>query len=299
MRWFLIALVGCSTNGKTSIIIDDSASEIGEPGVETSNEVSLNDADGDGFSEDVDCDDSNPLIHPEATESCNDIDDNCNSQIDEGVLIDWFFDGDGDGYGAEFLEQACLSIPDAVALDGDCDDSNPLIYPTSPERVDGVDSNCNGAKDWLVTIYVAVDDAGELCINDQVLGDTGGWTTGKMYETWLTTGPATIGIYGWDTGFQITAGIIHIELSDGTQWVSDETWMYSPNPDDSASKSGWCTPAYDDSDWETVQVIGPIGISPWGNAPSVFPSGSPAQWIWDYFPVELNSQYLRRQITLP
>ena len=97
----------------------------------------------------------------------------------------------------------------------------------------------------------------------------------------------------------ITAGIGHIEISDGSIWVTDETWRYSPNPGDSAGKDGWCTPAFDDTAWEAVQVIGPIGVSPWGNAPTIFPAASPANWIWDYFPVNLNSQYLRKDITLP
>jgi len=290
-------LWGCSTTGKTSLLIGEDSS-MDEDSVFSAQEEVI-DNDGDGFSLDDDCDDSNPLIHPAATELCNGIDDNCNDEIDEGVLIDWFFDFDEDGYGSDFLEQACVSIPGAVILDGDCDDNNPLIHPNSTQRVDGIDSDCNGTRDWLVQIYVAVDDAGELCVNNQVLGDTGGWSTGVVYETWMATGPTVVGIYGWDVGYTITAGIIHLELSDGTQWVSDSTWTYSPNPSDSASKSGWCSVGYDDGDWEPVQVIGPIGTSPWGNAPAVFPQGSPAQWIWDYFPVELNSQYLRKEIVLP
>jgi hypothetical protein len=32
------------------------------------------DADGDGYSELVDCDDENAAIHPDAVEACNDID---------------------------------------------------------------------------------------------------------------------------------------------------------------------------------------------------------------------------------
>jgi hypothetical protein len=47
------------------------------------------DADGDGFSPDggacgpVDCDDTNPAVHPGAPEVCNGRDDNCNGVIDE------------------------------------------------------------------------------------------------------------------------------------------------------------------------------------------------------------------------
>ena len=42
------------------------------------------DGDNDGYGADVDCDDTNPKVHPGAEELCNNIDDNCDKQIDEG-----------------------------------------------------------------------------------------------------------------------------------------------------------------------------------------------------------------------
>jgi hypothetical protein len=43
-----------------------------------------NDPDGDGSPASVDCDETDPLIHPGAMERCNGKDDNCDGNIDEG-----------------------------------------------------------------------------------------------------------------------------------------------------------------------------------------------------------------------
>jgi len=45
------------------------------------------DLDGDGFLVAVDCNDDDPIINPDAMEISNGIDDNCNGQVDEGVLF--------------------------------------------------------------------------------------------------------------------------------------------------------------------------------------------------------------------
>ena len=75
----------------------------------------------------LDCDDSNPNIHPEAEEICNGIDDNCNGITDEGVEIDTkcFKDKDNDTFGdpKDFI-YSC-SCPDGFTKKGgDCDDLN-------------------------------------------------------------------------------------------------------------------------------------------------------------------------------
>jgi len=47
----------------------------------------VDDADGDGFSKQGDCDDQNPLVFPDASELCDGADNNCNGQTDEGFTL--------------------------------------------------------------------------------------------------------------------------------------------------------------------------------------------------------------------
>ena len=55
------------------------------------------------------------------------VDNNCNEEIDEGVLNEYFVDADGDGYGDEFSTiQACEVGEGSSVLAGDCDDVNHL-----------------------------------------------------------------------------------------------------------------------------------------------------------------------------
>lgn len=42
------------------------------------------DADGDGYGEDQDCDDNDATVNPGAAEVCDDLDNNCDGEVDEG-----------------------------------------------------------------------------------------------------------------------------------------------------------------------------------------------------------------------
>jgi len=47
----------------------------------------------------TDCNDGSSSIHPGATETCNGVDDDCDSQTDEGVTLTFYQDTDSDGHG--------------------------------------------------------------------------------------------------------------------------------------------------------------------------------------------------------
>ena len=59
----------------------------------------VTDLDGDGFDQEEDCDDSDATVNPSAEELCDGLDNNCDGQIDEGVLTEYYLDNDADGYG--------------------------------------------------------------------------------------------------------------------------------------------------------------------------------------------------------
>ena len=87
------------------------------------------DGDGDTFLGcGVDCDDTNALVNPAATEVCDGVDNNCDSVLFVDGSGNDESDSDGDG------DLACID---------DCDDSSALVYVGAPEICDQLDNDCN------------------------------------------------------------------------------------------------------------------------------------------------------------
>jgi hypothetical protein len=108
------------------------------------------DGDHDGYDSSdfsgTDCDDTNFDVNPVGTEYCNDIDDDCDGDVDEPDSVDartYYLDSDGDGYGAGASFTSCDLQVDWTPDDGDCDDTEPGVYPTAPSiACDGFDNDC-------------------------------------------------------------------------------------------------------------------------------------------------------------
>jgi hypothetical protein len=106
------------------------------------------DADGDGYDASTDCDDTNPAVHPDASELCNGIDDDCDGAIDEDLVDTWYSDSDADGYGAASKARTgCDPGSGWAADDTDCNDSNAQVNPGSLELCNGIDDDCDGGID--------------------------------------------------------------------------------------------------------------------------------------------------------
>jgi hypothetical protein len=118
-----------------------------------------------------DCDDRSALVHPEAREWCDGVDNNCDGAVDvvvqpkPGDLS--FIDADGDGYGDPSAALACDPGAGASALDGDCDDADPAVHPNAEEVCDGVDNDCDGAYDPHGPTWYADADQDGYGVSDQ------------------------------------------------------------------------------------------------------------------------------------
>jgi hypothetical protein len=93
-----------------------------------------------------DCDDTSGTRFPGAAEVCDDLDQDCDGDVDEGVLSTFHTDADADGYGDPASStEACAATSGTVADDTDCDDSDASVTDGRPWHADG-DGDGYGAE---------------------------------------------------------------------------------------------------------------------------------------------------------
>ncbi len=135
------------------------------------------DLDDDGHTDDLDCDDTDAEVHPDAMEVCDLIDNDCDGLVDDSddsldaaSAMPFYRDFDGDDFGNPDNVLVACEQPDGHVTDNsDCDDRDDEIHPDSTEVCDddGDDEDCNGlvnleddAVTGLLTFYVDIDNDG-------------------------------------------------------------------------------------------------------------------------------------------
>ena len=124
----------------------------------------LVDNDNDGTNSCDDCDDANANVHPGQAETCNEIDDNCDGQVDENNVC--CVDTDGDGICDP--NDNCLTTPNPnqsdIDFDGVGDACDNCAQVTNPNQLD---SDADGHGD-------VCDNCPSAANADQVDGDADG-----------------------------------------------------------------------------------------------------------------------------
>ncbi|MFO0747257.1 MAG: MopE-related protein [Myxococcota bacterium] len=111
------------------------------------------DADHDGFCTDLDCDDQANARNPNATETCDGVDNDCDGKTDDADTnvsgqSTWYRDADGDGYGTPgTTTQACVKPAGYVANNTDCSDGSGAVNPGATETCNAIDDDCDGKTD--------------------------------------------------------------------------------------------------------------------------------------------------------
>ncbi|MBI2340971.1 MAG: hypothetical protein HYU99_11505 [Deltaproteobacteria bacterium] len=154
----------------TSATIHPGASEVNGDGIDQNcdgEDDFESDADGDGHSSTAaggdDCDDTNDEINPDATEKCDDVDNDCDDTVDESDASDvatWYLDSDSDGYGDSANRTTACDQPTGYVDNGnDCDDTSSSLNPAATDTEDdGIDQDCSGADAQSVAEQMEDED---------------------------------------------------------------------------------------------------------------------------------------------
>ncbi|MCP4805688.1 MAG: hypothetical protein GY884_10115 [Proteobacteria bacterium] len=213
-----------------------------DPGTD-SGEVFL-DEDGDGFTSDVDCDDTDPDHNPDTPETCNGADDNCNGVIDDDPVdgITFWFDADGDGYGGDSISTVeCSAREFYYEASDDCDDADNDVNPGATEVCDDddVDEDCDGTAD-------DADDSTDLTTGTEVWvdADEDGYGEAGATSTWACEPEGTVADNDGDCMDTESA------VNPGATEVCDNGW-----DDDCNGTTNTCSPngdvALDDYEGDT------------------------------------------------
>ncbi len=112
-----------------------------------------------------DCDDANSSVHPDAVDTCDGVDTDCDAVVDDAPELTWYADGDADGFGDPTVFVVACAPPDGYIADNtDCDDLSPAVYPGAEELCNQRDDDCDGDEDNDATdaqlAYVDADGDG-------------------------------------------------------------------------------------------------------------------------------------------
>ena len=167
---------------------------------------------------DGDCNDDDPSVNPGATEVCNEIDDDCDSEIDEGTTADtWYRDTDGDGYGTSLSMVSCGQPSGFVAETGDCDDDDDTINPGASEICNGLDDDCDTVTDGAGMVALVKSDGSSVDLSSTFAAGT---ASGAANYAISSSGTLYLCEGSYHAELSIEAASVAIVGLDGSELVS-------------------------------------------------------------------------------
>ncbi len=160
-----------------------------------------------------DCDDQDSRRYPDHPEICDDIDNDCNDEVDTNTReVLWYPDEDGDQYGKVGSEGilSCAPLEGYSLRATDCDDRRASVHPAVSEACNGRDDDCDGEI-----------DEGQVCL----CGDDGGTQACSCGEG--LTGTQTCNGGAWtacdcrecEDGMTDCLGFLIPRVCDGGRWI--------------------------------------------------------------------------------
>ena len=125
----------------------------------------------DGYTTDnTDCDDTTDDAWPGNVEVCDEIDNDCDGDTDEGGTSTCYADKDDDEFGDPSSTEEACSLPTGYTDQaGDSDDEVDTTTPDAHEVGDEADTDCDGGTDEDPAL-----DAANRDFDDDVAGSRGG-----------------------------------------------------------------------------------------------------------------------------
>jgi hypothetical protein len=146
-------------------------------------------------------------------EVCDGLDNDCDGQPDDGVLLVFYKDIDGDGYTDGTTQVGCTAPSGYVlsATSGDCNDNDPNINPGKAEICDGIDNNCNGQPDEV-----------DVCGSASTFAKTIGGSDWDLAWSIIQSSDGGYVVAGWSDSFG--AGyrdiyVVKLDSSGNVQWT--------------------------------------------------------------------------------
>jgi uncharacterized delta-60 repeat protein len=188
-------------------------------------------------------------------EVCDGLDNDCDGQPDDGVLLVFYKDTDGDGYTDGTTQVGCTA-PSGYALSatsGDCNDNDPNINPARAEICDYKDNNCNGQVDEV-----------DVCGSASTFAKTIGGSSWDFAHSITQSSDGGYVVAGWTSSFgagSYDMYVVKLDSSGNVVWTKtiggigdDQAWSIIRSSDGNYVVAGWTNSFGSNYDFYVVKL---------------------------------------------